>query len=215
MQRESIEDVQLCTTGEAQIGSQTPPWLAPPPGEVIVLAFADRKPAQRCIAIVRSAQVARASEDQPVAPAESLANLLCLIAAPDRGSVDHLLQGDAVGVERRQHARDALGRDAPIPPAAFMDVVSDQANRARQYCCRWKNQPTLSNTRSHTGRFFHSSNVTRRPWVMSLRKSSVSRVARPESRAARLTSSLIPNERLSKLVDPTTAQRPSTIMILA
>jgi hypothetical protein len=46
-------------------------------------------------------------------------------------------------------------------------------------------------------------------------KSDSMRSARDASRTARLTSSLRPNERLSKLVEPTTVQRLSTMRTLA
>src|SRR5438067_192166 len=76
-------------------------------------------------------------------------------------------------------------------------------------------QDTVSKARSHTGRCFQSSYVILRLWARSCWKSCVRRAASSGLRAARLTSSLMPNERLSKLVEPTTPQCPSTMRILA
>src|SRR6185437_4095732 len=129
--------------------------------------------------------------------------------------IDDLLETKNVGIELLEDRDDAWGRDAAVEAASLMDVVGDDAKARGRHCWRSKIQPSSSGARSVMGRWRHSSSVTRRLWRRSLVRSASMRCARLSSRTARLTSSLRPKERLSKLVEPTTVQTLSTTRTLA
>src|ERR1700746_1504602 len=95
-----------------------------------------------------------------------------------------------------------------------MNVVGGET-KPEGHCWRSMIQPAHSSTRSNSERCSHSSRVTCREWATSCSKSRVRREETSELSTAKLISSLMPNERLSRLVEPTTLQRPSMTGILA
>src|SRR5579884_264455 len=132
----NVEDMQQSAAVQTKIGAQASTRLATLPGDVVVLAASDRDTRERSVAIMCAAQIASASEDCFVFFPESLADNARLIRTSNRRSVHHFLQRDTVGIKGRKHARYTLGRDAAIPSTGFMNVIGDQADGARHYCCR-------------------------------------------------------------------------------
>src|SRR6185369_4656163 len=137
---------------------------------------------------------------------------LVLLLAPD-----YFLQRNDVGSRVADNICYTLGRNATVDTSALVNVVGRNANgwRHAHYCCRSRIQPRTSWARSTTGRCFHSSSVISLLSAMSVSKSRSRRSASRDAETARFTSSLMPKERLSKLVEPTTAHNPSMIRIFA
>src|SRR5438876_2391873 len=68
-------------------------------------------------------------------------------APPAKRPAHHFLQRDDVGIQLQQHISDARGQHAPVESAAFVDVVSGDAENAHSWrsmsqprysCARWK-----------------------------------------------------------------------------
>ena len=97
--------------------------------------------------------------------------------------------------------RLALRPAQPLPPL----------RAGSSHSCRSNRRPSQARTRSRRARRRHSSMLTARLLARSSAKSACSLAARFRSRMATLTSSFNPKDRLSKLVDPTTLQAPSTM----
>src|SRR4051794_4805365 len=116
--------------------------------------------------------------------------------------LQNLLQRDHVRVNLAQHVSDPHGAGAPVHAAAFVDVISNDAQA--HHSCLSTIHPSHSCTRSNGERRRHRLYVIRRELARSRWKSSSRRSASPSSSAARLASSFRPKDRESKLVEPTT-----------
>src|SRR6185437_4342440 len=133
---------------------------------------------------------------------------------PAVSHIEDLLYRDDVRIQFGNHVGDALRHGAAVEAPALVNVVGGHPN-ADTHCWRSKTQPTASSSRSYRPRSCQSLRLTCLDRDASFSKSAVRRRATSESRMATLISSLMPNERLSRLAEPTTLHMPSTIMILA
>ena len=102
--------------------------LAGLPRQVVLNVMPDRKAAQDDVAEERGAEMARRRHHP--AHAERGAELGGL-AGLQRTGANHFLERDDIGIDRRQHAGDALEPRAAVEAAGAMNVVGGDAHRAR------------------------------------------------------------------------------------
>src|SRR5438309_972741 len=209
-----VEEVKQVVAREQQVGTKASPPFPVTPREVVIAADLYGKAAECHVAVASSIKLTVLPEAVTIcAQLGSDSAGLVEFRAPIL-HVENFLQRHYIGIELCNDFRDALRIAAPVQASTLVNVVAGNPN-AEAHCSRSKIQPTISISRSDSGRAFHSSSVTFLDSPASCSKSRVSLLAICESSTATLTSSLMPNERLSRLVEPTTLHAPSKIAILA
>ena len=113
---------------ERQVDALHAAVLARFPRQIVLHVMAHRKPAEHDVAEQRRAQVARRRHDP--AHAERGAEFGGL-SGLERAGADHFLERDDVGIDHREHARDAFDAGAAVEAAGAMNVVGGDAYLTR------------------------------------------------------------------------------------